>query len=96
MPLRAGDVIVLQGDLTLLPETLGELRLPAAGRARHVARQRGRSAYLPLAILAAAMALVACELVPVAIAFFGAAVLLRAVRRADRCARPTKRSNGRS
>ena len=37
---------------------------------------RGRNAYLPLAVLAAAMALVALQLVPVAIAFFGAAVLL--------------------
>ena len=38
---------------------------------------------LPLAVLAAAMALVALQLVPVAIAFFGAAVLLLLLARAQ-------------
>ena len=38
--LRAGDVIVLQGNLTTMPETLGELRLPAARRARPAPRPR--------------------------------------------------------
>ena len=72
---RSGDVIALQGDLNVLPDTLGELRLlPLA--ARGMSLGRGRNAYLPLAVLAAAMALVALQLVPVAIAFFGASVLL--------------------
>lgn len=72
---RSGDVIALQGDLNVLPDTLGELRLlPLAPRGMSLGR--GRNAYLPLAVLAAAMALVAFQLVPVAIAFFGAAVLL--------------------
>jgi di/tricarboxylate transporter len=76
---RAGDVIALQGDLNALPDTLGELRLlPLA--ARGMSLGRGRNGYVPLAVLAAAMALVALQLVPVAIAFFAAAVLLLLTR----------------
>ena len=41
---------------------------------------RGRNAYVPLVVLAAAMTLVALQLVPVAIAFFAAAVLLLLLR----------------
>ena len=73
--LRAGDVIVLQGNLTTMPETLGTLRLlPLA--ARDVAIGRGRRSLLPLIVLAGAMGLVAFNVVPIAIAFFGAAVTL--------------------
>ena len=79
---------------TAMPETLGELRLPAAGRARSAHRQRSES-YLPIAVLAAAMALVAFHLVPVTVAFFGAAVLLL-LTRSLACARPTTSSTGRS
>jgi di/tricarboxylate transporter len=76
---RAGDVIALQGDLNALPDTLGELRLlPLA--ARGMSLGRGRNGYVPLTVLAAAMALVALQLVPVAIAFFAAAVLLLLTR----------------
>jgi di/tricarboxylate transporter len=72
---RAGDVIVLQGDMDTLPDTLGELRcLPLASRG--VGLGRGRNLWLPAAVLAAAMLLVALQLVPVAVAFFGAAVIL--------------------
>lgn len=75
LKLRAGDVIVLQGDAQQMPELLGELRcLPLAGR--DLGLGRGRRRYLPLFVLAAAMALVAIDAVPVAIAFFAAAVLL--------------------
>ncbi|MEG6507730.1 SLC13 family permease [Methyloligella sp. 2.7D] len=72
--LQAGDVLVLQGDLTAMPETLGALHcLPLAERELRI----GRSASLvPLAILAAAMVLVAFAIVPVAVGFFGAAVLV--------------------
>jgi di/tricarboxylate transporter len=74
LKLRAGDVVVLRGNLAAMPETLGELRcLPLAERDLHIGR---KTSLLPLAVLAAAMALVAFNLVPVAIAFFGAAVLL--------------------
>jgi di/tricarboxylate transporter len=75
---RPGDVIVLQGDLTTMPETLGELHcLPLAERALHIGR---KESYLPIAVLAAAMALVAFHLVPVTLAFFGAAVILLLAR----------------
>ncbi|XSG82076.1 MAG: SLC13 family permease [Methyloligella sp. ZOD6] len=72
--LQAGDVIVLRGDLTQMPETLGALHcLPLAERDIRI----GRSAsLLPVGILAAAMILVAFGYVPITVAFFGAAVLL--------------------
>ncbi len=75
IPLRAGDVIVLQGPLTLLPERLGELgALPLAQRALRLgASKRGR---LPIVILAFAMTSTATGLVPVAVAFFAAAGLV--------------------
>lgn len=72
---RAGDVIVLRGNMSIMPETLGELEcLPLARRDINLGRSRKR--WLPLAVLAVAMVLVALHLVPVAIAFFGAAVVL--------------------
>ncbi|MCB5175020.1 MULTISPECIES: SLC13 family permease [Microvirga] len=73
--LRPGDVIVLQGNLKRLPDTLKELGcLPLAER--DIRLGSARRSLLPIAILAAAMVLVAFDLLPVAIAFFGAAVLL--------------------
>src|SRR3990172_1836186 len=64
--LRAGDVVVLRGNLAAMPETLGELNcLPLAERDLHIGRQRS---LFPIAVLAAAMALVAFNVVPVAIA----------------------------
>jgi di/tricarboxylate transporter len=76
--LRAGDVVVLRGNLAAMPETLGELHLlPLAERDLRMGR---KESYLPIAVLAAAMVLVALHLVPVAVAFFGAAVLLLLAR----------------
>ncbi len=76
---RAGDVVVLQGNLTHMPETLGELRcLPLAGRNIGLGRERRR--YLPVIVLAAAMVLVALQIVPVAFGFFGAALALMLFR----------------
>ncbi len=72
---QAGDVVVLQGNLKQMPEALGELRcLPLADRDIRLGQDRRR--YLPILVLAAAMALVATQIVPVAFGFFGAAVLL--------------------
>jgi len=72
--LRAGDVVVLRGNLKAMPETLGELHcLPLAGRDLDIGRT---GSLVPIGVLAAAMALVAFNLVPVAVAFFGAAVIL--------------------
>ena len=73
--LRPGVVIVLQGNLKKLPDTLRELGcLPLA--ARDIRLGSARRSLVPILILCAAMVLVAFNLVPVAIAFFGAAVLL--------------------
>lgn len=72
--LRAGDVVVLQGNLATMPETLGELHLlPLAERDLRIGR---KGSLVPIGVLTAAMILVAFNLVPVAIAFFGAAVIL--------------------
>lgn len=69
---QAGDVIVLQGPSELLPQRLRELgTLPLAERAIRLG-QRGRG-WLPLLILAVAMAATATGAVPVAIGFFAAA-----------------------
>ena len=77
--LRPGDVIVLQGHLAIMPEVLGELRcLPLAERG--IPLGRGRRSLLSLGVLAVAMVLVALHLVPVASAFFGAAVGLVLIR----------------
>jgi len=77
--LRPGDVIVLQGNRKRLPEVLKELDcLPLAEREIRLGSARRR--VLPLLILAAAMLLTATGVLPVAIAFFGAAVLLLLVR----------------
>jgi len=76
--LRAGDVVVLQGNLATMPETLGELHLlPLAERDLRIGR---KGSLVPVGVLAAAMILVAFNLVPVAIAFFGAAVILLLAR----------------
>ena len=73
--LRTGDVIVLQGNLNRLPDTLKALAcLPLAERRLRLGNVR--RGFVPLIILGAAMALTASGIVPVAIGFFGAAVLM--------------------
>jgi len=73
--LRGGDVIVLQGPLDILPERLAQFgALPLAERPIRLGN--ARQSWLPLAILAAAMAATATGLVPVSIAFFAAAGLV--------------------
>ena len=75
--LSAGDVIVLQGPLSLLPERLRDLgALPLAERSIKLgSSNRG---WLPIMILAVAMAATASGYVPVAVAFFAAAGLVMA------------------
>ncbi len=69
---QAGDVIVLQGPLGGLPQTLSELgALPLAERELRLGSTR--KGLLPIVILAVAMATTATGLVPVTIAFFAAA-----------------------
>jgi len=73
--LRAGDVIVLQGPLEILPEQLTQLGcLPLAERTLRLGGTRQR--LLPIAILALAMGLTAFGVLSVTIAFFAAAVLV--------------------
>jgi di/tricarboxylate transporter len=61
-----------------MPETLGELHcLPLAGRDLRIGR---KASVVPILVLAAAMGLVAINVVPVAMAFFGAAVVLLVAR----------------
>ncbi len=73
--LRPGDVIVLQGPLAGLPKQLRDLGcLPLAERTlRFGSVRRG---LLPIGVLAGAMLLTALGIVPVAVAFFGAAALV--------------------
>ncbi|HEX5378259.1 MAG TPA: SLC13 family permease [Phenylobacterium sp.] len=76
--LRAGDVIVLQGGEKGMPGALTTLGLlPLAEREVRLGGVRRVAA--PALILATAMLLVAFQVVPVAIAFFGAAVIMIAV-----------------
>jgi di/tricarboxylate transporter len=77
--LRAGDIIVIQGDEKLLPEKLGELGLlPLADRL--VSLGSTRRVVLTLTITLAAIIALAAGLAPVPIIFFAAAVLLIACR----------------
>ena len=72
---KAGDVIMLQGNLNSLPETLGELRvLPLAERGLLLGR--GQRGFIPVAVLVAAMMLVAFGILPIAVAFFAATVVI--------------------
>ena len=76
---RAGDVVVLRSTSSRLPDLMGELHiLPLAER--NVVLGRSERSYLPASVLAVAMALVALHLVPVTVAFFGAAVILLLLR----------------
>ena len=77
--LRAGDVVVLRGNLSDMPEALGELGLlPLAERTLPLGSTR--RSIMPIAVLAVAMLLVALGYLPIAIAFFGTAVVLLLIR----------------
>jgi di/tricarboxylate transporter len=72
---QAGDVVVLQGRVELLPDALKALGiLPLAERDLGLGRDRRR--WIPIAILALTVVVVAFKLLPIAIAFFGAALAL--------------------
>jgi di/tricarboxylate transporter len=73
--LQGGDVIVLQGALSALPDKLRDLGcLPLAER--QIKLGASRRTLLPIAILTVAMAATATGLIPVAVAFFAAAGLV--------------------
>jgi len=72
---RPGDMLVLRAGETALPDMMGSLGLlPLAERSVKMGDQRGR--WLPLLILTIAMVLLALRIVPVATAFFGAAIMM--------------------
>ena len=76
---QAGDVIVLQGNMDGMPATLAELGcLPLAERKLELGRRR--RAWLPVAIMALTMILVATQVAPVPVAFFGAATAVMLFR----------------
>ncbi|MCV0397703.1 MAG: SLC13 family permease [Rhizobiaceae bacterium] len=76
---QAGDVILLQGARNAIPETLRELGLlPLA--ARPIRLGSVRQGLLPLGILLVAMLATATGYVPVAVAFFAAAVSMVAIK----------------
>ncbi|KPF65855.1 permease [Bosea sp. AAP35] len=77
--LRAGDVVVIQGDEKHLPEKLMELGLlPLAERV--VSLGSTRKAVLTVSIVLAAVVTLAFGLAPVPLTFFAAAVMLIALR----------------
>jgi len=76
--LQAGDVLLLQGSEAALPKVLTALQLlPLAEREVRLGGKRRK--YLPAVVLAAAMVLVGFGVLPVSIAFFGAAVVIVAL-----------------
>jgi di/tricarboxylate transporter len=73
--LEPGDVLLLQGSLDILPDRIMSLGLlPLAERELRLGSVRRD--VLPVLILAAAMGLTAFGFIPVAIAFFGAALAM--------------------
>ncbi|SDF47855.1 SLC13 family permease [Bosea robiniae] len=77
--LRAGDIVVIQGDEKLLPEKLSELSLlPLADRL--VPLGSTRRVVLTVTIVLTAIIALAAGLAPVPLVFFAAAVLLIACR----------------
>jgi len=73
--IQGGDVLVLRGPERDLPKALAELgALPLAERPVQLGARR--PLWLPALILAAAMVAVALGVIPIAIAFTGAAVLM--------------------
>jgi di/tricarboxylate transporter len=85
LTLTAGDVLVLQGSRKSLPSVLQDFSLLPLAQ-REVLLGTKRRAFIPLLILAIAMATTAVGLAPVPVAFFAAAlgmVVFRAIPLAD-------------
>ncbi|NVP57326.1 SLC13 family permease [Mycoplana rhizolycopersici] len=83
--LAPGDMLMVQGGMKTLPSTLQELGLLPLAQ-RQILLGTKRRAYVPLLVLAAAMIASATGAIPVATAFFAAAVamlLLRVIPLAD-------------
>lgn len=85
LTLAAGDVLVLQGSRENLPVVMQDLTLLPLAQ-REILLGTRRRAFIPLIILALAMATTAVGVVPVPVAFFAAAlgmVVFRAIPLAD-------------
>ncbi|MCO6417988.1 SLC13 family permease [Siccirubricoccus sp. KC 17139] len=77
--LRRGDVVILKGEASRLPDTLAALRiLPLTERG--IPLGRSRRSWLPAIVLGLAMAAVALHLAPVGVVFFAAAVAMLLLR----------------
>jgi di/tricarboxylate transporter len=77
--LEVGDVLILKAPRDRMAEALGELRvLPLSER--DLALGSRKRSWIPLGVLAAAMVLVGLHLVPVAVAFAGAAAVMLLLR----------------
>jgi len=73
--IRAGDMLILRAGESALPESFRDLNLlPLAERTVKLGNAPQR--YGPVLILTLAIVLIACNVVPVAEGFFGAAVLM--------------------
>lgn len=74
-----GDVIVLQGNLDSMTETLGELGcLPLAERNLQLGRPK--VVFMPALIMVAAVALSVLDILPLSIAFLGGVILIALLR----------------
>jgi di/tricarboxylate transporter len=71
--LRAGDAVVLQGSERTLPGVLSDLKLLPLAQ-RELKLGGAKPGFLPVLILAVVMVLVAFKVLPIAVAFFAAAV----------------------
>ena len=76
---QAGDVVVMQGRFDMLPDTLKDLGvLPLASR--DLGLGSGRRRWIPVLILVMAIGAVVLKILPIAVAFFAAAVALLLTR----------------
>lgn len=77
--LQEGDVVVLQGKLDSMPETLADLGcLPLAER--NLQLGRGRKAVLPVLVMGASIALTVSGTLPISIAFLGGVLAIGLLR----------------
>ena len=77
--IESGDVLILKAPRDRMAESLGELRILPLSE-RDVALGRRKRSWVPLGVLAVAMALIALHIVPVAVAFVGAAAAMLLLR----------------
>lgn len=77
--LQEGDVVVLQGDLSEMPQTLAELGcLPLAER--NLQLGRGKVAWMPVLILLAAVGLTVMHVLSMEVAFLGGVLVIAMLR----------------